>query len=56
MEPITLLITFVLGICALALIFWLIGYVSLPAPLGNIIIVIAALLFLLYFVRQSGLF
>jgi hypothetical protein len=49
-----LLILFVLGICALALIFWLIGYVGLPAPLGNIIVVVAALVLLLYLLRQMG--
>ena len=55
MDPITLLIYFLVAIIVLAIIWYLMAWVELPQPLRNIILLVAALLVLLWIVRGAGI-
>jgi hypothetical protein len=56
MDPIQLLIYFVIGIIVLGVIWYATGAMGIPQPLSNIILLIAALLVLLWLLRATGLF
>jgi hypothetical protein len=56
MDPISLLITFLIAILVLGIIWYAAGAAGLPANLRTIILLIAALIILLWLVRSAGLF
>lgn len=54
MEPISLLVAIIVGVVVLAIIYYILQYVGLPAPITNIILLVAALLILLWLLRGGG--
>ena len=56
MDPITLLITFVVAIIVLGVIWYACGMMGIPQPVRNIILLIAFLLVFLWLVQKTGLF
>lgn len=55
MEPITLLVQFLIAIVVLGVIWYAAGLAGLPGNLRTIILLIAALIVLLWLVRAAGL-
>jgi cytosine/uracil/thiamine/allantoin permease len=56
MDPLTLLVYFLVGIVVLAIIWYAMGVLDIPQPVRNIILLVAVLLLLLWLVRSAGLF
>lgn len=56
MDPITLLIYFLIAILVLGIIWYIAGAVGLPANVRNIVVLVAVLIVVLWLLRSSGLF
>lgn len=56
MDPLTLLVYFLVAIVVLAIIWYVMIWLKIPSPLNNIVLLVAALLVLLWIVRGAGLF
>ena len=55
MDPITLLLYFLVAILVLAIIWYVMAWLELPMLLRNIVLLVAALIVLLWIASRAGL-